>query len=472
MTPSADIGLAVLRSAAVGAAAMTAGSAVRRLLGAERGWRRTAAWALLLTPLLTPAALTGYAYANFSLSLIHYPAWNHVLYAALLWCKTMPVAAIVLYVSPGGLSPEAAHCRRMLAGPSGGPARAWRELLFEMQASARPCAAAGSVAFLLAFSDFELATLLGAPTWTVRLFDAHAGGLALGESLKSVLAPVAFQAAALGAIVVLLLGDRHAPTLPGEARAALSPALRAAAWVCAALAACAVALVPLALVTQSAAPAMGGWAGVLGTADALGDIRSSLIFAAATALCAWLAAGILVSARPAWVVAAALPGLFGALVLSLGVLALFQTPPLRAVYDTPLPLVVTLTLLLLPYALLLRRLLCIVRPGASLWAAELLRESPSAAVRRRGAALAAFYRAQGRFWVVAFVFGWAYFDLTASSILAPKLMTPVLTRLYNFMHYGQSAGLSALLCAAIAVPAALLGVAWAARRAVNGWRMG
>lgn len=472
MTPVTEIALAALRSALVGAAAVLGGLALRRLAGAERGWRVGAVWALMLTPFLTPSALTGYAYANFSLSLIHQPFWNHVLYTALLWCKATPVAAVVLYVSPGALSPEAAHCHRMLSASSRGLRAAWREVVFELRASARACAAAGALAFLLAFSDFELATLLGTPTWTVRLFDAHAGGLALAESLRMVLVPALCQAVALGVASTLLLRESHAPTLPGEARAPVLPVLRAAGWVWLIAAACAVAVVPLALVARSALPALGLLGENLRATNTLGDIGSSLIFAGATALCAWLAAGVLVATRPGWTVAAVLPGLFGALVLSLAVLALFQTTGLRAVYDTPLPLVLTLTLLLLPYALLLRFLLCVVRPGAALWAAEMLGGSPSAAVRRRGLSLARLYRAQGRFWVIAFVFVWAYFDLTASSILAPKLMTPVLTRLYNFMHYGQSAGLSALLCAAMAVPALALAAAWAGRRVYHGWRMG
>lgn len=471
MTPLPEIATAAVRSALVGAGAVAGGLAIRRLVGAERGWRLTAAWALLLTPVLTPAALTGYAYANFCLSLIHHPGWNVALYGLLLWCKVTPVAAVVLLVSPGALTPEAAHCHRMLSGRTGAAGRVWREITFELRANARACMAAGTVAFLLAFSDFELATLLGVPAWTVRLFDAHAGGLALTESLRMALLPALCQAAALGVIVALLLRERQAPTLPGEAHGPVSTPLRVAAWTWLIAAACATAVVPLAVVARSAMPAVGTLVENFRTVETLWDIRSSLIFAGATAVCAWLAAGMLVRMRPGWAVAAAAPGLFGALVLSLAVLALFQTAALRPVYDTPLPLVLTLTLLLLPYALLLRFLLCVVKPGTALRAAEMLCESPSAMVRRRGRALAGFYRSQGRFWVIALVFVWAYFDLTASSILAPKLMTPILPRLYNFMHYGQSAGLSVLLCVAIAVPALALGAAWAGRRAYHAWRM-
>ena len=63
----------------------------------------------------------------------------------------------------------------------------------------------------------------------------------------------------------------------------------------------------------------------------------------------------------------------------------------------------------------------------------------------------------------------AYFDMTAGSILAPPRMTPVFVRLYNMMHYGRMAGLSAMVLAAVVAPFLIAGVlgasAWAFTRA-------
>ena len=56
----------------------------------------------------------------------------------------------------------------------------------------------------------------------------------------------------------------------------------------------------------------------------------------------------------------------------------------------------------------------------------------------------------------ALLFCWAYFDFTASSILAPIGLTAVFVRLHNLAHYGQTAVLSAMMLAAFATPAALL----------------
>jgi ABC-type Fe3+ transport system permease subunit len=70
----------------------------------------------------------------------------------------------------------------------------------------------------------------------------------------------------------------------------------------------------------------------------------------------------------------------------------------------------------------------------------------------------------GKFWTVVLLFVWAYWDLTASAILAPIGMTPVTVRLYNLMHYGQIAALSAMTCATFAAPILIFMLALGTRR--------
>jgi ABC-type Fe3+ transport system permease subunit len=70
----------------------------------------------------------------------------------------------------------------------------------------------------------------------------------------------------------------------------------------------------------------------------------------------------------------------------------------------------------------------------------------------------------GKFWALALIFVWAYWDLTASAILAPIGMTPVTVRLYNLMHYGRIAALSAMTCAAFLAPVIILFLARTTRR--------
>jgi len=156
--------------------------------------------------------------------------------------------------------------------------------------------------------------------------------------------------------------------------------------------------------------------------------------------------------------AAIFAGLLGPLVLSLAVLAAVQLPGLILLRDTPVPLVLTLGLVLLPMALVWQRVLELTGQRSGLHLASLLRKSR--AVRELTWRLGT----SRRFWVMVLLFIWAYWDLTASSILAPIGMTPVTVRLYNLMHYGQIAALSAMTCASFAAPILLFLVALGTRR--------
>ena len=141
-------------------------------------------------------------------------------------------------------------------------------------------------------------------------------------------------------------------------------------------------------------------------------------------------------------------------ILSLAVLTAFQLPPLRAAYDTPLPLLLALTLLLLPLAVPLR------------WLLDAARRSPALHLARLAGARAVIWHLDTRRrWLAAFLlFCWAYFEVTAAALLAPVGLTPVFARLHNLAHYGQTAVLSAMLLAASAVPVLALPLSGLAAR--------
>ena len=109
-------------------------------------------------------------------------------------------------------------------------------------------------------------------------------------------------------------------------------------------------------------------------------------------------------------------------------------------------------------ALVLKRVLELTRRRSALHLAALLQKS------RAARELAWRLRTSGKFWAMVLLFVWAYWDLTASAILAPIGMMPVTPRLYNLMHYGQIATLSALTCAAFAAPILLSLLALGTRR--------
>ena len=91
--------------------------------------------------------------------------------------------------------------------------------------------------------------------------------------------------------------------------------------------------------------------------------------------------------------------------------------------------------------------------------------SPSASARAQAwrSRLVWQLRTRRVFWLAFLLFFGAYFELTASAILSPPSMTPISVRLYNQMHYGRTAGLSAMVLAALLAPALLLALAAAAR---------
>jgi hypothetical protein len=181
------------------------------------------------------------------------------------------------------------------------------------------------------------------------------------------------------------------------------------------------------------------------------ELGASALFAIGAAVAA-TAATRLARTRPRFTLLLGAPGLLGALVISLLTLALFQTPILHPAYDTPLPLLLALTVLLLPFALLLGALHSSPSPALhvarQLDSRRLIWETET---RPRAATLGLLFCA-------------AWFDFTASSILAPIGLTPVFVRLHNLAHYGQTAVLSAMMLAAFTVPVlALLLAAGTAR---------
>jgi ABC-type Fe3+ transport system permease subunit len=477
----------LLRSFIVGLFAIAAASAVSNLLAHRQQSIRRAAWILLLAPYFTPTLLTGYAYANFSLSLIHHPTLNEVFYAALLWLKFTPIAAVILHFTPSPISAQAIHCRRLLtvtqtAGlpyrrpPAcgafadqavGGTAdrrsalRMPHWIFLARAGCARGLVAAFALVFLCAFTEFEMASLMNVKTWTVALFDAHAGGLALGESLRRVIGPLLAEAMAVGlAVTVLARQNAISPTHVAEKNAT-----NALGWCHLGTAFLVVLLIPAA--TEL-------WGGIRGFGLLLEnfvlgrEILFSLLFAAGATVVSALTVFAISGARrdsntgsrltQAILLLFVCAGLLGPLVLSLSVLAAVQLPGLIFFRDTPVPLVLTLSLILAPLTWVLKRVLELSGRRTAVHLVELMPRSASARD------LIWRLSTSGKFWALALIFVWAYWDLTASAILAPIGMTPVTVRLYNLMHYGRIAALSAMTCTAFLAPVFILFLARSTRR--------
>ena len=378
----------------------------------------------------TPAMLAGYGWLP---TLTRWPAGSaarEIFYGAMLCVRFTPVAALALWFANPGPSTTAAHCARLADCATG----RWRM----RELGAAPWLAA-AVVFLFAFQEFDLATSWGIRTWTVALFDAQTGGLALRESLRLAL-PALCVALAIIVPLLITVGTVRAPK--PERERLIPPGCLPSLLQCTAAPALFIVLPAWFLLGLG----LDGFSPWMRDFTLAREMANSLLLAIVCALLAWLLSAF-AQKRAALVLA--VPGLLGPLLLSLLMLAAVQ--PAEAVARTMLPLVITLVLLLLPLAFLLRALL---RLGTHATALHIARNSGAGAAEwtlSRGPAAGA----------VLLLFGVAYSDFTAGTLLAPPQFTTVFARIFNLMHYGQGSVLSASLFIAVASPLLCL---WLTRR--------
>lgn len=216
----APTAIALGRALLVAVIAVALAGGLAAWLCAQRGRAGKWAWALLLAPLFTPPLLISYAYARLAIAAP--PAGRELLYLAVLTLKLTPIAVFVATLLPSPLSPAALHLYRAQARPS-----TRQFLAFKLRGSGEGLRLGAALVFLVAFADFELASLWSLRSWTVAIFDAQVGGLALGETLRLAALPLAGQ---IGALVVLA---RHRPSAVKARRFSrrIDAAPRGCGWV-------------------------------------------------------------------------------------------------------------------------------------------------------------------------------------------------------------------------------------------------
>ncbi len=378
----------------------------------------------------TPAMLAGYGWLP---TVARWPAGSAAresFYAAMLCVRFTPVAALALWFANPGPGSAAAHCARL----AGSATARWRI----RELGSAPWLAAG-VVFLFAFQEFDLATSWGIRTWTVALFDAQVGGLALRESLRLALPALCVE---LAIIAPLLMVVASLPAPKPERERLIPPGCLPSLLQCTAAPALFIVLPAWFLLGVG----LDGFAPWLRDLTLAREMANSLVLAIVCALLAWLLSAF-AEKRAALVLA--VPGLLGPLLLSLLMLAAVQ--PAEAIARTALPLMIALVLLLLPLALLLRALLRLGTEPTALHIARVSRAHAAEWTLSQGPTAGA----------VLLLFGVAYNDFTAGTLLAPPQFTTVFARIFNLMHYGQGSVLSASLLIAVASPLLCL---WLTRR--------
>jgi hypothetical protein len=434
-------------------ATVVAGATLAVLLAAGPGIRavprrtRSLVFWIATVALLAPGFVSAYVLLVKAAKLDVFR--RELLYCALTGARYASLALLAVWLMPPSLSSEAMHCLRQSARVSW-----WRRRVWELRAWGRGLWLGIVVVFLLSFQEFDFATTWNMRAWTVALFDAQAGGLALGESLRLAALPFIVQVIL---ITVFVLNFR--PVGAAEERGRSTG--RAAIIIL-------LILVPyyllmmmalLAVISSSMILYLGG--SRISEFAPSREVANGLGLAFAATVFAWLAAGW-ISARRGWRWLFALPGLLGPLLCGLMLLAVMQLPPLHLLRDTLFPTILGLALVLLPFALLLR------------FGIETTRDNAALHIARASGARRAVWLLDGfpRLCALLLLFCFGYGDFTINSLLAPPAFTSATVRLLNLLHYGQSAALAVMIVLSFAVPltAALLTAALArlyARRRVR-----
>jgi ABC-type Fe3+ transport system permease subunit len=451
----------LLRAVCIGLGAVLLGYCGAAAMASRSRGIRVMAWALVISCFFAPPLLIGYAYANFTGFVRGSEAAKGGFYALLVLARMLPVAAVIWLMCPGRVSREAWHCLRLLWPQLSGLQRArhvWQMLRCGAMTTG---VAVFGVIFVLAFTEFELASFLGVRQWTIAIFDAQVGGMLLSESLRRVAWP-ALTSLTVAMLVVLVLGFMRGGARNGRGGHVPDGRWAALGLCVLACGALLTAVVPGSLVLRGVWPdafeAMRsfGLQRELGSSLLVAVAAAALAFAVARVACAWAGRQRGQALRLAGLGVMLVPGLLGGLVLGLCVLALMQAPCVWILRSTPLPFVFAAMLMVVPIALLMQLLLRRGGRAADVHVAQLLGRSPWPAIRRRAATIRWVRGTRPLFWAGALLVYPVFSDVTLSSLLAPVRMPLVMPRLYNFMHYGRSAALTASLLICVLVPIALL----------------
>lgn len=356
-------------------------------------------------------------------------------YSALIWIRYAPLALLALWLIPPPASAAALHCFR-----AGTASSWWPRMLWRVRAMGAGLWVGFALVFLFAFQEFELATTWNIRSWTVALFDAQVGGLALRESLRLAILPLVIQVLVLGCLGCMLRPVprrevAHDPSGGLEIVLAFAGVLfTCLPWAL---------LIPVGIVCvcyphgAEAISLVAPWR----------EIGNSAGLALAAAVFTWPVAGWMERQRGGRLLLL-VPGLLGPLMCGLLVLAITQIPGCDGMRDSIFTPVLGLGLALLPYAVLLRLGLRGTSDHASLHIAR--------SVRARWPLwkLVGWPRLAG----FLLLFYFAYTDFTINSLLAPPQFVSAGVRLLNLLHYGYSPALLGMYLVATLVPLLAVGL--------------
>ena len=481
MTLSESLLWSVVRSVLIASIAVwPVAVVVDRIESSRSVWSRRLRMLLAVFPFFLPELLIGF---NYRLTATQLSAGTSPfvaaictegLYGFLMLSRCMAVGVALSLLLPfRGAGEESLHSWTLLRNTV--PLTTWWQgwLKLKIFGLWQPRIVGWSIMALFAFQEFETAALMQIDrhpiSWTVWLFDAHAARLPLQDSLRIIIGPLFCELLMLFPAIVLLV--RSPPSLDMESgrhdiaigqSVTLSDSMRFSALLTPGMVLFLLwplinnflpTLRGLMLMRDSALLGQSFRQMLTSTGFAFGATLLSMGVAVQICRPGVTSRGLTVT-RLLWM-SLLLPGLLGSLILSLGLLSLFQLPVMRSLYDTWLPMLLGQTLAVLPVAMAVVLLLMRVADPAAVHSAKLLVVSFDPDIRRQAARIQ--WRLTTGRWLLGglLVAHRCFWDVTVASILRPVQLEPVVTRLYNEMHYGRTEALMSLSLLGALTPLAI-----------------
>lgn len=418
---------------------------------------------LILVPFLAPALVVGFSWSLYSYRLANLfrpytdsgatmklvdQLANEFVYGLLLIFHIVPVAAIIGYLLPrSGSAPSADHCTHLL--------RNRLSLLQRIKLNGMPRLPHQCIVFctlwVLAFIDIDLAALMNVKTWSLWLFDQQVGGLALALSIQYALVAAT---PILGVILIAVLIYKRSTFLSMQSNVMVrSESKRSTVFavVYLSIAILLTAIIPLYILLAQALN--GGFAILLDHPSFFGELANSAMYAFIACALSFAASLFLYRLQqPALTFACLVPGLISGLILALTLKSLLISLNLHSVLSTPFPLIIALSLLLLPTAIIFNWIYINNRPSTSLHLGQLLQSSPHPSIQSSASHLVRAMLIPGRVLSLIILFWLGFMELSCSALLHPAGSMPVVARLHNLMHYGHSQVLSAMIIITLAIP--------------------
>lgn len=420
-------------------------------------------WLLILAPLLVPELIVGYAWSLLTIQLIHFPVLAEFVYSSLVLLRVVPVGILCYHMTARTqISAEADFIRRSAAIAGTGISHISKRWSFFLRNTLVRILPVWSLLFLLAFQEFEIASLLYQDSWTVWIFDAQAGGVPVRKTLVYLIGPLIVEVILVAGVLALLkILEKRPHYLQQHCGSRVNRMRRLFAGSYLTVATGCVVLVPLGMMSWGAllsmASVLQNRLQIMGT---LQECAWGLLYATTSAIAAWGLASFFFNRNQSRFIktlglTCCVPGLCGALPLALVIATLFLSRAGNWLYGTPVPILTGFVFYLFPRAVFLKLVFQKQEKSDSLFLAHLLNQSVCPQQVENGGRLLWITKGRVQYWAVAILAFWVYWDVTISSILAPNSGMTSAVRLYGLMHYGQNTVLSAICLISFCIPVLL-----------------